>query len=317
MKKGSPMKIVIMDTGSIDHGDLSWEAFDRFGEVKMFSDVADEQEAIRRIGDAEIVVNNKTTITEKVLDACKNIKMITELATGYDNVAVEYAASLGIPVYNVPEYATDSVAQYAIALLLELSHHIGMHDSSVKAGDWSKSKDFCYWLTPQVELAGKTLGIIGYGKIGKKVAKIAEALGMNVIAYGPHYTEGVSLDRIYAEADIISLNCRATKDNRGFICRESIAKMKDGVWIINTARGALIHEQDMVDALVSGKVGAFATDVITQEPMSPDNPLLTAPNCIITPHMAWTSIACRQRALKTTIKNIDGFLSGKEQNRVN
>ncbi|MBQ0026859.1 MAG: D-2-hydroxyacid dehydrogenase [Lachnospiraceae bacterium] len=311
------MKVVIMDTGSIDHGDLSWEAFDRFGEVKMFSDVAGEQEAIRRIGDAEILVNNKTAITEKVLDACKNLKMITELATGYDNVAVEYAASLGIPVYNVPEYATGSVAQYTIALLLELSHHIGMHDTSVKAGDWSKSKDFCYWLTPQVELAGKTLGIIGYGKIGKKVAEIAHSLDMRVIAYSPHYEDGVSLDEIYAESDIISLNCRATKENREFICSESIARMKDGVWIINTARGALINEQDMADALASGKVGAFAADVASHEPINPDNPLLTAPNCIITPHIAWTATACRQRALETTIENIEGFLSGQEQNRVN
>jgi len=311
------MKIVALDMKAIEGEDLSLDMFKQYGEMTVYPHVADEDETIRRIGDADILLTCKTLITKKVLDSCKNLRYIGIISTGYDAIDVDYARKLGIPVCNVPSYATSSVAQLTMALMLELCYKVGEHSRSVHNGDWIRATDFCYWLGNLSELTGKTLGIIGYGRIGKEIKKMAEAFGMKVIANSPHYENSVALAELYAQSDIISLNCRLSEENRGMINAASIAKMKDGVWIINTARGPLINEPDLVDALKSGKVGAAAVDVICGEPMKEDSPMLDAPNCIITPHIAWATTECRKKLIDLSFENLKCFLEGKPQNVVN
>ena len=284
----------------------------------------DEAEVIRRIGDAEIVVANKSPISRRVLDACPNAKYITIQATGYDPIDYVYAREKGIPVSNVPTYGTASVAQFAIALLLEICGHAAHHSDAVHAGRWAESGEWTFWDYPMIELAGKTMGIIGFGRIGQNVGRIAKALGMNVIAFnrsrsaeGAEIAEYVELDELLHRADVISLHCPLFPETRGIINRETISKMKDGVIIINNSRGPLVVEQDLADALNSGKVYAAGLDVVSSEPISADNPLLKAKNCLITPHISWAPKESRQRIMDCTVENIRAFQAGKPQNVVN
>ncbi len=317
------MKIVILDGHAVNPGDLSWDAIRQFGSVAVYEHTANS-EAAERIGDADVILTNKTPITEELLDACPNIRLICVLATGYNVVDCEATRRRGIPVCNVPDYGTSAVAQFTFSLLLELCNRVGLHDEAVHKGDWSSSPYFCFWNTPQMELAGKTLGIIGFGRIGRAVGRIAKAMGMEVIAYnrsrhpeGEAIGEYVDLDTLLARSDVISLHCPLTPENTGLICKDTIAKMKDGAILLNTARGALLNEQDVKDALISGKLRGAAVDVVTQEPILASNPLLTAPNCIITPHMAWAPIESRQRIIDCTVASMQAFLDGKPINRVN
>ena len=258
------------------------------------------------------------------MDKCPGIRLIAVLATGYNVVDCAYAREKGIPVVNVPTYGTMSVSQYSIALLLEICHHIGHHSNTVFEGKWANNIDWCYWDHPLIELDGKTMGIIGFGRIGQAEGRVAKALGMNVIAYdiypndsGREIAEYVDLETLYARADVITLHCNLTPENTGMINRDSIARMKDGVIIINNARGQLINEQDLADALISGKVAAAGLDVVSTEPIKPENPLLRAKNCIITPHISWAPKESRQRIMDTTVSNIKAFMDGNPVNVVN
>ena len=318
------MKIVILDATALNPGDLSYDCIHQFGEVTSYDRTDGEALTIERIGNNEIILVNKVPITEKVLAACPNIKLICVQATGYNIVDVEACAQRGIPVTNVPSYGTAAVAQFTIALMLELCHRIGLHNHSVHQGDWTRSPNFCYWLTPQMELAGKTLGIVGFGRIGQAVGMLAKAFGMRVLAYNRSQTddgraiaEYVDLDTLFRESDFVSLHCPQTADTANLINRETIAKMKDGTMLINTARGGLVDETALVEALESGKLRGAAVDVVSQEPMSAGNPLLSTRKCIITPHIAWAPMESRQRLLDCVVENIRAFLDGNPQNVVN
>ena len=317
------MKIVILDGYVVNPGDLSWDFLREFGEVTVYDRSVGEDVAAR-IGDAEIVMTNKTPLTEEVFAACPNVKLICVLATGYNVVDCEAARKRGIPVCNVPDYGTAAVAQFTFSLLLELCNAVGRHSASVHSGNWTKNKDFCYWETPQVELTGKTLGIIGFGRIGRAVGRIANALGMNVIAYNRSRCEEgekigtyVDLPYLLEHADVVSLHCPLTPENAGLIGKEALSKMKDGAMLVNTARGPLIDEEAVEEALHSGKLSGFAADVVTTEPIPADSPLLRAPNCILTPHMAWAPRDSRQRILLCAEKNIRAFLEENPINTVN
>lgn len=320
------MKIVVLDGYTENPGDLSWSELEKLGSVTAYDRTAYAESPLiaERIGDAEIVVMNKTPISRETIDKCPNIKLIAVLATGYNVVDYNYAREKGIPVVNVPTYGTASVSQFSIALLLEICHHIGHHSESVHAGNWANNADWCYWDYPLIELEGKTIGIIGFGRIGQAEGRIAKALGMNVLAYdlfpndsGREIAEYVGLDELYACADVITLHCNLTPENTGMINKESIAKMKDGVILINNARGQLIDEQDVADALNCGKIAAAGLDVVYTEPIRADNPLLKAKNCIITPHISWAAKQCRVRILDQTVENVKAFLAGKPVNVVN
>ena len=321
------MKIVVLDGYTENPGDLSWDGLKAFGDLKVYdrSSLTDPNDAIKRIGDAEIVFTNKTPITKQVFDACPHIKFIAVLATGYNVVDTAYAKEKGIPVSNVPTYGTDSVSQFAIALLLELCHHIGHHSKTVYDGKWQNHIDWCYWDFPLIELAGKTMGIIGFGRIGHRTGQIAKALNMNVIVNdsfkNPDFVaegfEYVDRDTLFAKSDVVVLHCPLFPDTMGIINKDSIKKMKDGVMIINNSRGPLIVEQDLCDALNSGKVAGAAVDVVATEPIKADNPLLKAKNCIITPHMSWGAKEARQRIMDISVANVKAFLDGKPQNVVN
>lgn len=319
------MKISVIDGYTENPGDLSWDELRALGEVTIYDHTThDEDEIIRRIGDAEIVVANKSPITRRVLDACPGVKYITVQATGYDPIDYNYAREKGIPVSNVPTYGTASVAQFAIALLLEICGHAAHHSDAVHAGRWAECGEWTFWDHPMIELAGKTMGVVGFGRIGQNVGRIAKALGMEVIAYnrsrspeGAAIAEYVELDELLRRADVVSLHCPLFPETRGMINRETIAKMKDGVIIINNSRGPLIVEQDLADALNFGKVYAAGLDVVSAEPIRADNPLLTAKNCIITPHISWAPKESRQRIMDCTVENIRAFQSGTPQNVVN
>lgn len=318
------MKIVILDGRGLNPGDLSYDCLNQFGDVTIYERTETEALTIQRIGDSEIVLVNKVPITETVLDACPGIKLICVQATGYNIVDTEACAKRGIPVTNVPSYGTAAVAQFTIALMLEMCHRIGLHNHSVHQGDWIKSDTFCYWLTPQMELAGKTLGIIGFGRIGRAVGKLAKAFGMEILAYsrsecdeGREIAQYVDLDTLLSRSDIVSLHCPQTPQTTKLINAATIAKMKDGAMLVNTSRGGLLDEPALVDALNSGKLKWAAVDVVSQEPMQADNPLLTTRRCIITPHIAWAPVESRQRLLNTVVDNIRAYLEGKSQNVVN
>ena len=314
------MKITVLDGFAVNPGDLDWGILEPWGSVTVYDRTDTNEESIARIGDSEIVLVNKTPLPACVIEACPSVRMIGMLATGYNIVDVDCARKHGIPVCNVPCYSTNSVAQFTIALLLEVCHNCGRHNVLVHEGAWTSCQDFCLWTTPQMELADKTLGIIGYGRIGQQTAKIAQALGMKVIAYSRSKNSDadyVDLDTLLQESDVISLHCPLFPETKEIISRENIAKMKDGVILINTARGGLIDEQAVADALASGKIRGAAADVTTVEPIRKDNPLLSAPNCIITPHMAWTPIEARRRLLNTVRDNIRSFCEGSPINVVN
>lgn len=320
------MKIVVLDGYTENPGDLSWEGLAQFGDLKVYdrTSLTDEREIIARIGDAEVVLTNKTPIRRAAIDACPNLKMISVLATGYNVIDYEYAREKGIPVCNVPAYGTASVSQFSIALLLEICHHIGHHAKSVSDGRWQNSADWCYWDYPMIELEGKTIGIIGFGRIGQSEGRIAKALGMKVLAYdlypndsGREIAAYVDLDRLLHDADVVSLHCNLTPENTGLICKDTIAKMKDGAILINNARGQLIVEQDVADALNSGKLAAAGLDVVYTEPILPDNPLLKAKNCLITPHISWAPKEARQRIMDSSVSNVRAYLDGAPVNVVN
>lgn len=319
------MKIVILDGYTENPGDLSWEGFEQLGEVTVYDRTPSAQgneEIIRRAKGAQVILVNKTVISAQTIAALKpELQYIGVLATGYNVVDVAAAAKYGVAVSNVPAYGTTAVAQFTMALLLELCHHVGEHAASVKAGEWSRCPDFCYWNTPMTELAGKTFGVIGFGRIGKATAQLASAFGMKVIAYsrnakGDGSVPMVSLDELLEKSDVISLHCPLFAETQGIINRENIAKMKDGVLILNTSRGPLICEEDLAQALESGKVAGAAVDVLTQEPPAEQNPLLGAKNCIVTPHIAWASRESRARLMDTAVQNLRAYLAGSPQNLV-
>lgn len=317
------MKIVILDGHALNPGDLNWDFLNQFGEVTVYPRTPDDQIAAR-IGDADIILLNKTPITAATLDVCPNVKLICVLATGYNVVDCAAAKERNIPVCNVPDYGTAAVAQFTFALLLELCHQVGHHAQTVRQGKWCQSPDFCYWDTPQMELAGKTMGIIGFGRIGRAVGQIAKAFGMNVIAYNrSQCAEGeaigsyVNLGTLLSTSDIVSLHCPLTAENTGIINADTIAQMKDGAILLNTARGPLVDEAAVTAALANGKLRGFACDVVSSEPMEADNPLQDAPNCIVTPHMAWAPIESRKRIQDCTERSIRAFLDGHPINTVN
>lgn len=318
------MKIVILDGYTLCPGDLSWEPLNKFGEVAIY-DRTPADKIIERIGDADIVYTNKTPLSKEIFDACPSIKWVGVLATGYNVVDVDYAKQKGIPVCNVPTYGTTAVAQMVFALLLEICHHVGEHSKSVFEGRWTTNPDFCYWDYPLIELAGKTMGIVGLGKIGQAVAKIAQAFGMKVLAYDSVIIEQLEsdnlkyagLEELLSNSDVISLHCPLFAGTEGIINKDSIASMKDGVIIINTSRGPLIVEQDLKDALDSGKVAGAACDVVSTEPIKNDNVLLSAKNMIITPHIAWAPLESRKRLMDVAISNLASYVRGNIVNAVN
>ena len=317
------MKIVILDSNAVNPGDLSWEIFEEFGQVTVYPRTAPE-DVVQRIGDAEVILINKIEITGELLDQCPNLKLICVQATGYNVVDCEAAKERGVLVCNVPAYGTNAVAQFTFGLLLELCNRIGLHGQAVQEGKWASCPDFCFWLTPQMELAGKTLGIIGFGRIGRAVGKIAKAFGMEVLAYnrsrcpeGEEIGRYVSLDELLTQSDIVSLHCPLTQENAELINGESLSKMKDGAILLNTARGGLISETAVSQALRSGKLRGYGADVVTREPIDPANPLLAAPNCILTPHMAWAPVESRKRIQVCTAESIRGYLAGKPVHVVN
>jgi len=317
------MKIIVLDGHTLNPGDLSWDGLEKLGKVTVY-DRTTKADVIQRIGDAEIVFTNKTAITKEILTVCQQIKYIGVLATGYNVVDVVAAAERGITVTNIPTYGTDAVSQFAIALLMELCHRIGDHSRSVFSGDWANNPDWCYWNYPLIELSGKTMGIIGFGKIGQRTGHIAQALGMKVLAsdinkYPELESETcqyVTQDELFAAADVIILHCPLFDETRGIINAKNIAKMKNGVLIINNSRGQLIVEDDLRDALNSGKVGGAAVDVVSTEPIKLTNPLLQAKNIIITPHISWAPRESRQRLMDIAVDNLACYLKGNKRNVV-
>lgn len=320
------MKIVVLDGYTLNPGDLSWSRLEKQGDLTVYdrTPVDDEEEIARRIGEAQIVFTNKTPLNGEVLERCRKLRYIGVLATGYNVVDVDKAKEKNITVTNIPTYGTAAVGQFAIALLLEICHHIGAHDQAVHEGRWEESADWCFWDYPLIELADKTIGIIGYGRIGQATGRIAQALGMNVLAYDKRKDGSLEsgtcryaeLDEIYEKADVIALHCPLFPETENIINRESIQKMKDGVIIINNSRGPLICGQDLADALNAGKVAAAGLDVTATEPIRGDDPLLKAKNCIITPHISWAPRESRQRLMDIAVDNLESFLAGTPVNEV-
>ncbi len=309
-------KIVVLDGYAMFNTDIPREQLNAYGEV-VFYERTDDKLVVERIGDADIVLTNKCYIGKEVIDSCPNLKYVSVLATGYNVVDYKYARAKGIPVSNVPNYSTDSVVQHTFALLMELCAQSGKHSASVHSSGWESNRDFCYWLNPIVELAGKTFGIIGYGNIGKSVARVAEAFGMNLLINNRTPFEGsVSVEEVLKNSDVVSLHCPLTETNEKMINKETLALMKPSAFLINTARGGLIDESVLSDALNQGMIAGAGLDVLSSEPPK-NNPLIGAPNCIITPHIAWASIDARMRLYKETLKNIEGFLSCKPRNVIN
>lgn len=317
------MNIVILDGYTLNPGDLDWSPLEKIANVKVYERTA-VADVIERSADAEIVLTNKTKINADAIKALPRLKYIGELATGFDNVDIKAAAERGIPVCNVPGYSTASVAQLTMALILELIYKTGSRSDEARGGAWVNSKDFCYGHAGLFELQGKTLALIGLGQIGSAVAKLAMAFGMNVIASvrnpSKYNIEGVSFDsreNCFKQANFVSLHCPLTDDTRQMVNASLINTMKPTAYIINTARGALINEKELADALNSNRIAGAALDVLSTEPPSPENPLLTAKNCIITPHIAWATKEARERLLNESIKNIQAFLDGQPRNVVN
>lgn len=320
------MKIVVLDGYTENPGDLSWAGLEALGALTVYdrTPIGDEAEIARRIGDAEAVYTNKTPISRAVLSQCGQLRFIGVLATGFNVVDVAAAKEKGVVVSNIPTYGTAAVGQFAIAMLLEICHHVGHHDAVVHAGKWTENADWCFWDYPLIELAGKTMGVIGLGRIGQATARIAGALGMRVIAFDAYPTDAgravaalTSLDALLGESDVIALHCPLFPSTQGIINKDSIAKMKDGVILLNNSRGPLIVEQDLADALNAGKVYAAGLDVVSSEPIRRDNPLLSAKNCIITPHISWAPKESRQRLMDIAVDNLKAYCAGAPINVVN
>lgn len=316
------MKIVILDAYAANPGDLSWDEFAALGELTVYDRTAPEDVAAR-IGDAEVVFINKVRLTDEIFAACPNLKLVSILATGYNIVDLAAAKRRGITVCNVPGYSTRAVVQMTFALLLEICQQVGLHSGAVHTGRWQTCPDFCFWDRPLIELDGKTMGIVGYGAIGSAVGTVAQALGMKLLVTARHekpVPEGarfVSLPELLAQSDVVSLHCPQTAENARMIDAGALAQMKDGAILLNTARGGLLDEQAVADALRSGKLLAAGMDVVSAEPIRADNPLLTAPNCFLTPHIAWAPLETRRRLQAISAENLRAFLAGKPQNVVN
>lgn len=316
------MKIVILDAYAANPGDLSWDEFAALGELTVYDRTAPEDVAAR-IGDAEVVFINKVRLTDEIFAACPNLKLVSILATGYNIVDLAAARRRGITVCNVPGYSTRAVVQMTFALLLEICQQVGLHSGAVHTGRWQTCPDFCFWDRPLIELDGKTMGIVGYGAIGSAVGTVAQALGMKLLVTARHekpVPEGarfVSLPELLAQSDVVSLHCPQTAENARMIDAGALAQMKDGAILLNTARGGLLDEQAVADALRSGKLLAAGMDVVSAEPIRADNPLLTAPNCFLTPHIAWAPLETRRRLQAISAENLRAFLAGKPQNVVN
>ena len=320
------MKIVALDGHTLGYPDFFWNELNKYGDYSMaeFNDDSTDKEIIDFIGDAEIVLTNKVRVNRRIMDACTGLRMIQVLATGYNVIDVNCAREKGIIVCNIPSYSTMSVCQHTIGLLLEICIQIGHHDRTVHEGKWSESSTFSYWDFDLTELDGKTLGIIGFGTIGCAVAKVASSLGMKIIAYTPHPKDGydgmvdfTDLDTLFRKSDVITLHCMLSDETKEIIRKENIDKMKDGVILLNTSRGQVLNESDVAEALISGKIAAAGVDVVSAEPVKADNPLLAAPNCIITPHIAWATVEARQRLIETAFDNIAKYISGTPENVVN
>lgn len=303
------MDIVVLDGYTINPGDLSWDSLEELGDSLTVYDLTPAEELINRIGKKEVIMTSKCFITREIIEKCPDLKYIGSMATGYNNIDVKAAAEAGIVVTNVPAYSTDAVAQHTIALLLELANNAGLHNASVQSGDWSRCEHFCYWKKPVTLLAGKSIGIIGYGAIGSKVAEIARALGMTVNIYSRDPEAAIS-------SDVISLHCPLTEENAKMIDADFISRMKPGAFLINTARGGLVDEYALAGALRSGRLGGAAVDVISREPASEDCPLLGLSNCIITPHMAWSPEEMRQAVIDTITENLKSWMDGNTINQV-
>ena len=303
------MDIVVLDGYTINPGDLSWDNLEKLGDSLTVYDLTPAEELINRIGKKEVIMTSKCFITREIIEKCPDLKYIGSMATGYNNIDVKAAAEAGIVVTNVPAYSTDAVAQHTIALLLELANNAGLHNASVQSGDWSRCEHFCYWKKPVTLLAGKSIGIIGYGAIGSKVAEIARALGMAVNIYSRDPEAAVS-------SDVVSLHCPLTEENAKMIDADFISRMKPGAFLINTARGGLVDEYALAGALRSGRLGGAAVDVISREPASEDCPLLGLSNCIITPHMAWSPEEMRQTVIDTITENLKSWMDGNTINQV-
>lgn len=323
------MKIVVLDGYTLNPGDITWEGLEKIGELTVYDrtsyDRSKEDLIIERVGDADVVFTNKTPLSKEAMAKMPNLKFIGALATGYNIVDVDAAKEKGVVVANIPTYGTAAVGQMAIALLLEMCHHAGAHSESVLAGGWQNNVDWCYWNYPLIELDSKTIGIIGYGRIGQVTGRIAQAMGMKVLAFDEYQNKALvcdtmkyaSLDELLANSDVIALHCPLFDSTKGIICKDTIAKMKDGVMIINNSRGPLVVEQDLADALNSGKVAGAAVDVVMTEPIKGDNPLLKAKNCIITPHISWAPKESRKRLMDIAVDNLAQFAAGKPINVVN
>ncbi|MFC4597483.1 D-2-hydroxyacid dehydrogenase [Cohnella hongkongensis] len=318
------MKIVVLDGYLLNPGDLSWSELQCRGEVVVYDRTPPERIAERAEG-AEIVLTNKTPLGESEIERLPKLKYIGVIATGYDNVDVRAASSRGIVVTNVPAYSSASVAQLVFALLLELCHRTGLHSEAVHGGEWSRSADFSFWRTPLVELEGRTMGVVGLGDIGRRVAKLASAFGMSVLAASrtrkelpPELAgvEQVGLEEAFARADILSLHCPLTEATRGMINRKSLSAMKSSAFLINTGRGGLVAEEELAEALRAGTIAGAALDVLSQEPPPADHPLLGAPNCIITPHIGWATREARSALMRGIVRNVDRYLAGEPENIV-
>jgi glycerate dehydrogenase len=316
--KHDEMKMVVLDGHTLNPGDQSWDEVARLGELKVYDRTSPHQ-LLERASGAQIVLTNKTPIPAEAIAALSKLKFIGVLATGYNVVDTQAAKTRGIPVSNVPEYSTQTVAQFTMALILELSHRVGLHSDSVHRGDWQNSRDFTYWLTPQMELAGKTIGIVGFGKIGRAVGQLAHAFGMNVLAHArrridpPAYSsfEWADPQDLFARSDVVTLHCPQTPETTGMVNALLLSKMKRSAFLINTARGGLLIESDLAAALDAATIAGAAVDVVSAEPIHTDNPLLKAKNCLITPHIAWTALEARRRIMTTTAQNIAAFAAGR------
>lgn len=321
------MKIVILDGFALNPGDLSWDSLKKLGQVETEVEIYDrtpEDQVVARCKGADAVLTNKTPLSEVTIGRLPELRYIGVLATGYNIVDTAAARNRGVTVTNIPTYGTASVAQFAIALLLELCHHVGLHGQAVREGEWSKNPDWSFWKTPLIELSGKTIGVIGFGRIGRQTAAIASALGMRVVANdavetnAPGYPDfaWMDLDGIVQEADVLSLHCPLFADNKGMIHRERLSRMKRSAFLLNTSRGPLVVDQDLADALNEGVIAGAGLDVLSLEPPVASNPLLSAKNCIVTPHIAWATREARSRLLDIAVENLREFTLGRAPNAV-
>ena len=318
------MKIVVLDGYTLNPGDNPWTEISKLGNLEVYDRTMPEQ-VIERSHQAEVLITNKVRLPQEVFHHLPDLKLISVTATGFDVVDIQTAKEHGIPVSNVPEYGTDSVAQHVLAMMLHFTNQIALHNNEVHQGEWGRCPDFCFWRTPLTELAGMTMGIIGFGRIGRRVGELAHALGMKVLAcdsiqenpppYAPF--SWANLDDIAIQSDVITLHCPLTERSRGLINRQFLSQVKPSCILINTARGPLVVDQDLADALNQGQLGGAALDVVSVEPIRADNPLLLAKNCVITPHIAWATLAARRRLMEATVMNIQCFQAGRPRNVVN